>query len=89
TVYRTLWTLIDLGLLTNLGPDQRRVRFDANLDHHHHFICMNCGKTIDFHAPTFDRLHPPTSVTRLGKIERVQVECRGVCKACSSRARNR
>ncbi|MCK7479895.1 MAG: transcriptional repressor [Candidatus Moduliflexus flocculans] len=32
TVYRTLWMLNDLGLVTTLGPRRESVRFDANLD---------------------------------------------------------
>lgn len=85
TVYRTLWTMIDLGLLTSLGPDQRRVRFDANLDAHHHFICSRCGKTVDFFHPAFDQLRPPPAVARVGHVERLQVECRGICKACAKK----
>ena len=37
TVYRTLWMLHDLGLVKTLGPQRHGVRFDANLDRHHHF----------------------------------------------------
>jgi Fur family transcriptional regulator, peroxide stress response regulator len=84
TVYRTLWTLIDLGLLANLGPDQRRVRFDANLDPHHHFVCATCGVAVDFRHPAFDRLPVPKAVTGLGSIQRVQVEFRGVCARCQA-----
>ena len=43
TVYRTLWMLKDLGLITTLGPPRERTRFDANLDRHHHFVCVRCG----------------------------------------------
>ncbi len=39
TVYRTLWLLTDLGLLATLGPRQGSVRFDANLEQHHHYFC--------------------------------------------------
>ncbi len=89
TVYRNLWTLIDLGLMYNLGPDSRKVRFDANLENHHHFVCTACGTTTDFRSPAFDRLQPPTAVTRLGKVTRLQVECRGICKACAAEPRPR
>ena len=48
TVYRTLWMLIDKGLLTTLEIPGNRIRFDANLDLHHHFVCTRCGMTSDF-----------------------------------------
>ena len=40
TVYRTLWMLRDLGLVKTLGPQRDAVRFDANLDRHHHYVCV-------------------------------------------------
>jgi Fur family peroxide stress response transcriptional regulator len=43
TVYRTLWLLNDLGLVSTLGPKRESVRFDANLAHHHHYVCVRCG----------------------------------------------
>ena len=41
TVYRTLWLLNDLGLITTLGPPRGGTRFDANLTAHHHFVCIS------------------------------------------------
>jgi Fur family peroxide stress response transcriptional regulator len=54
TVYRTLWLLIDLGVLTTLGPPRERVRFDANMRSRHHFVCTHCGLVRDFYSPAFD-----------------------------------
>ena len=56
TVYRALWLLSDLGLITTLGPPRGRTRFDANLTRHHHFVCSNCGLTRDFYSDDFDDL---------------------------------
>ena len=54
TVYRTLWWLKDLGLITILGPARERARFDANLRRHHHFVCTQCGLTRDFYSDELD-----------------------------------
>jgi Fur family peroxide stress response transcriptional regulator len=85
TVYRTLWLLIDLGLLTTLGPPRGRVRFDANLSSHHHFICRKCGMTRDFSCHEFDRLKIPDTVKTLGNVETSQIEIRGICYRCSKK----
>jgi len=85
TVYRTLWLLSDLGLLTTLGASRERVRFDANLRPHHHFTCMRCGMTQDFYSEKFDRLTAPNSIKSLGSVEKTQVEIRGVCLQCSKK----
>lgn len=83
TVYRTLWLLIDLGLLTTLGPPLGRARFDANLGPHHHFVCTRCGLTRDFTSEELDQLKIPDSVRRMGWVEVARVEVRGLCTKCS------
>ena len=84
TVYRTLWWLKDLGLITVLGPARERVRFDANLSRHHHFVCTQCGMTRDFYSDQLDRLELPDSVLPIGHAERTQVEVKGICYKCAA-----
>ena len=83
TVYRTLWLLNDLGLITTLGPRREGVRFDPNLDRHHHYVCVRCGLVQDFESPRLAALQVPASVRGFGSIEGVQVEVRGLCRHCS------
>jgi Fur family peroxide stress response transcriptional regulator len=59
TVYRILWWLKELGLITTLGPPRERTRFDANLSCHHHFVCVRCGLTRDFYSDKFNKLRLP------------------------------
>ena len=65
TVYRTLWMLNDLGLITTLGPRRGSVRFDANLGTHHHYVCVRCGLTRDFESAELDELRIPRAVKEL------------------------
>ena len=87
TVYRTLWLLKDLGLITTLGPPRERTRFDANLSHHHHFVCIQCGLTRDFYSDEFDELRLPDSVKAFGRVETTQVEVKGVCLKCNAKGK--
>lgn len=82
TVYRTLWMLNDLGLIVTLGASREATRFDANLDHHHHFVCERCGMTKDFYSDGLSNLELPDSLDQLGEIIDTQVEVRGICNAC-------
>ncbi|MBK6407152.1 MAG: transcriptional repressor [Holophagales bacterium] len=82
TVYRTLWKLHDLGLVTTLGPQRYGVRFDANLDRHHHYSCVRCGLVRDFESAELDGLRVPDSIKRLGSVVDAHVEVRGLCAAC-------
>ena len=85
TVYRTLWWLTDLGLVTVLSPTQDRTRFDANLDRHHHFVCTRCGLTRDFTSEALDNLALPEAVAAIGSIQRTQVELKGICHVCAAK----
>lgn len=83
TVYRTLWVLEDLGMITTLGPRRERTRFDANLHSHHHFVCENCGSVRDFEHEEFDGLVAPRGLAELGTVSRICVEVRGLCRECA------
>ena len=86
TVYRNLWLLNDLGLITTLGPPRESARFDANVMSHHHFVCTQCGTTRDFYSRDFDELRPPIEVESMGSVETTHVELRGLCLRCKRKA---
>jgi Fur family ferric uptake transcriptional regulator len=53
TVYRTLDILVRLGLIYKFDFGDGRARFELAEDskgkkHHHHLICTNCGRIIDY-----------------------------------------
>jgi Fur family transcriptional regulator, zinc uptake regulator len=47
TIYRNLSLFVDLNILETTELDgERKFRFScATKEHHHHLICLNCGKT--------------------------------------------
>jgi Fur family peroxide stress response transcriptional regulator len=83
TVYRTLWLLDGLGLITTLGPRRESVRFDPNLEHHHHYVCVQCGLAKDFESADLNVLAIPASVKKYGSVMATHVEVRGLCAACA------
>ena len=89
TVYRTLWSLLDFGLISTLGPPRKTVRFDANMDSHHHFVCTKCGMTRDFYDKKLDRLRVPESKSILETVQSTQVEVKGVCMSCSRKMQSK
>jgi Fur family peroxide stress response transcriptional regulator len=86
TVYRTLWLLTDLGLLTTLGPRQDSVRFDANVENHHHYVCTRCGLVRDFKSDDLEPLKIPDEVNGFGRVVSAHVEVRGICDPCAKQA---
>ncbi|HHY34822.1 MAG TPA: transcriptional repressor [Firmicutes bacterium] len=65
TVYKTLLSLEEKGLVQRLDVGQDCDRFDANTRSHVHLVCLNCGKVSDFGDDT------PACVADLtGRIKR-------------------
>lgn len=86
TVYRTLWALHELGLVATLGPERDRIRFDANLDRHHHYVCARCGLVRDFESAALNALPVPPAVRAFGSVAAAHVEVRGICGRCQRQA---
>lgn len=82
TVYRTLWFLHDLGLITTFGLPRERTRFDPNVAPHQHFVCTRCGAVEDFELPRLEALDLPPQVAAFGEVQSRHLELRGVCRAC-------
>ncbi|RPH93117.1 transcriptional repressor [candidate division KSB1 bacterium] len=82
TVYRTLATLNEAGVISRVAVLDDHSRFEVNPERHHHFICLRCKRVEDFYWPAFDGLALPKNVAGLGKVESPHVEVRGICAAC-------
>ena len=85
TVYRTLATLEESGLIRRVDSAGGRARFDANFDAHHHLLCTECGRITDIYSDTFNALAPPRGARRWGQVKRVQVQFHGICADCQTK----
>lgn len=47
TVYNTLNTLVDAGVIRAISTEPGRTRYDANLHEHHHFVDTETGRIFD------------------------------------------
>ncbi len=89
TVYRTLATFDELGVVRKLHLANKRNLFDINLDQHHHFICTRCKQVEDIYWPEFDKANLPESVSTLGSIQARHLELHGICNQCLNKENNR
>jgi Fur family peroxide stress response transcriptional regulator len=85
TVYRTLATLDECGVVETIEAPDGRSHYDGRLEPHHHLVCKECGGIVDFQWPKADRLRPPAGTAEWGEVERVRVELRGICAQCLKR----
>ena len=76
TVYNTLHSLVEAGLVIEIMLDGKAARYDANLEKHHHFICDVCGSVED--VEWFDL--PPEMKER--NFRAFEAILRGKCIKC-------
>lgn len=48
TIYNSIKTLVENGLIRSVCIEGEYVRYDANIADHGHFKCLSCGKVYDF-----------------------------------------
>ena len=56
TVYRTLETLVELGIAKKVGHPGAVARFDSNIQRHHHLFCRYCRKILDLDNTEYSTL---------------------------------
>jgi Fur family peroxide stress response transcriptional regulator len=88
TVYRTLATLGGLGLVRRVTATPGPTRYDANLSHHHHFVCTRCGVIRDVDDRELDAVRAPRAAAALGRVDSIEVQLRGVCVDCHKKGRD-
>jgi Fur family transcriptional regulator, ferric uptake regulator len=87
TVYRTLQTFVEKGIIHAIPTSDNSVRYalckDCAEGHHHddhvHFVCSNCEKTICLDDVVSPKIELPDGYA----AETVQVVINGVCKDCN------
>jgi Fur family peroxide stress response transcriptional regulator len=83
TVYRNLEQLVKLGLLSHLELSGKALRYDANLEEHHHFICSSCGSVRDIYLKKVNyELDMEKSSLSKARINNPELHLHGVCQDC-------
>ena len=88
TVNRTLLTLAQIGAAFQVEGTGQPRRYDGGMEDHQHFLCIKCGKVIDFHYEPFDNIEIPTHLQGRFQIVRKTVYMEGICETCSVMSSN-
>lgn len=85
TVYRTIKLLVDAGALCKLAmPDGAPKYSLARVGHHHHTVCVRCGKVGDFRDSTVERMLRSLAKEVDGQIVGHRMEVYVDCSDCSA-----
>ena len=88
TVYRTLQTFVDKGIIHTIPSADNAIRYALckeqcseghHHDHHVHFICNSCHKTFCLD----DVVTPDIKLPRGYSASHVEVVAEGICGSCS------
>jgi Fur family ferric uptake transcriptional regulator len=84
SVYRTLEQLEQLELVHRVDVGGEVVAFERNDPggHHHHMVCVRCGRLVPFSDPTLERAIEGIGERAEFEITAHDVLLRGVCPRC-------
>lgn len=92
TVYRTIQILLELGLIDRINLDDGYVRYEIGnvgrgtaKHHHHHLICVNCGKVISFQDDLLEQLETNIMETTGFHVVDHEVKLYGYCTECGGK----
>ena len=85
TVYRTLETFEECGLVRKVPVSKGPARYEAAEVAHHHCICARCRAIIDVPWPDADNLPLPPETQIWGSVKTRHVQLQGVCHGCAEK----
>ena len=89
TVYKTIHTFVDSGLLREVSLHHGSLRVDNNVAPHHHLVCKECKSILDVDESAFEPLRFKQRLPQGFKFERFAVDILGLCSHCSARSQKR
>ncbi len=82
TVYKTVKTLSEIGLVQELNVGEDNFRFDANVSKHPHIVCLSCGRVDDIENVDFSFLNKEAEKYTDYTIKDHQLYFYGFCSEC-------
>ena len=83
TVYRTLHTLKELGLVEEVHFDENHHHYEAKPPtEHHHLVCLGCGRVVEFQYPLAHLIKRKVAETKDFEIAGSELRMTGYCPTC-------
>lgn len=86
TIYNTLHTLVEAGLVRVVDIDETEKRYDITLTNHGHFQCEACGTVYNFKV-NIDQV--PIDGLNQFEITQKNVYFKGLCPNCLKQSKSR
>ena len=82
TVYKSLKTLVEVGLVQEINVGEGNFRYDATTNDHAHIQCVKCCKVDDLEIDAFPNLNQIASENSKYDIKWNKLFFYGVCEVC-------
>lgn len=84
TVYRTIDTLLESGLIVerDFGEGFRRFETARDVPNHEHLVCTQCGKVEEFRDERLERMTTIVAESRGFARQRHRLVIHGICRDC-------
>ncbi|MBD3170024.1 MAG: transcriptional repressor [candidate division Zixibacteria bacterium] len=84
TVYRSLNLFHKAGIarLVEIGDGVARYENALKQKQHHHLICENCGRILEFTDPKVDEMIEKNARKKKFKVTRRRIDVFGLCDRC-------
>ncbi|MDO7788023.1 Fur family transcriptional regulator [Desulforamulus aquiferis] len=91
TVYRTLELFLEFDIIhsVNFGDGRKRYEYGENSDghHHHHAICLKCGKILEINEDLLEELERQVAEQYRFTITDHELKIFGYCEGCKVNAK--
>lgn len=84
TVFRTLKLLVEAGIALKIDLGKGEVYFEPKLGykHHDHFVCIKCGRIIEFSEPKIEELQDKIAKEKRFEAKDHRLVIYGLCSKC-------
>ena len=82
TVYRTLETFENIGIISVVNLLYNAARYDANMKPHHHIVCIKCKRIEDVYDESINYSKLTANINNY-EIRGYSVLFNGLCKECA------
>ncbi|MCK4778303.1 MAG: transcriptional repressor [Actinomycetia bacterium] len=85
TIYRNLDLFKKIGVMNEEDFGDGKRRFEISSQHHHHLICLTCGKIQELNDPLLDNFEKKLENNSRFKITDHRLEFYGYCPQCKKK----
>lgn len=80
TVYNTLHTFAEMGIIRELSYGDKLSRYDGNEQEHAHLVCESCGQIANVESPVLSGVSTGSGF----QMHSYRIEFYGLCKECQA-----